>query len=104
MKNIENCLTRQQLLIIEFRKEAELIATAIDHLINQGNFIAAQKHIFDLSNYSKMLGANQLYEATTTLNQNLEKGLIDQNIYQHFQQQLKETIEAINWIKLPGHH
>ena len=51
-----------------------------------------------------MLGANQLYEATTTLNQNLEKGLIDQNIYQHFQQQLKETIEAINWIKLPGHY
>jgi hypothetical protein len=87
-------------LIIRFRNETSFVSNYIDFLIKNGEYKLAQEKLNRLRDSSQRIGANELCMAAESLNQCLEKDIVDQFIYLSFQEKLQETIKVINWVKI----
>ena len=87
-------------LIIKFRNETSFVSNYIDFLIKNGEYKLAQEKLNRLRDSSQRIGANELCMAAESLNQCLEKDIVDQFIYLSFQEKLQETIKVINWVKI----
>jgi hypothetical protein len=87
-------------LIIKFRNETSCVSNDIESLIQNGEYKLAQAKLSRLRDSSQRIGANELCMAAESLNQCLEKDIVDQFIYLSFQEKLQETIKVINWVKI----
>jgi hypothetical protein len=87
-------------LIRRFRNETSFVSNYIDFLIKNGEYKLAQEKLNRLRDSSQRIGANELCMAAESLNQCLEKDIVDQFIYLSFQEKLQETIKVINWVKI----
>jgi hypothetical protein len=67
-------------LIIRFRNETSFVSNYIDFLIKNGEYKLAQEKLNRLRDSSQRIGANELCMAAESLNQCLEKDIVDQFI------------------------
>lgn len=84
-----------QSLLTIFRKEILLISGEIKSLIANNAFKTAQQQTHKLKVTTSLIGAAELYAATKALDECLEQGFVDKDIYENFQTILLKTTEFI---------